>query len=335
VPPAFSIGAMGFNEALENVLLEKQAAGNKFGVTERQREQLSRARQARSAVRQPTVAEATRLAAGSPMLAGAPLQLPRFHPVAWVAGQSFSESEDPDRTCGAAARAWSTPRFIATSDPVARAAATTVTEIRLPPSRSADGSFARGVHGVLTECECAAVLKAVNDKGFTPVLLNSGYGRQRLVPSVRDGHRMVTDDPTFARWLLEVLRPHLPATHNTGGNQRELFGLNERCRFLLYTPGQHFAPHQDGRYTRPEGHLDAGAYSRVTVQLYLNDVPDNHGGATTFFVSEDGHRREVPFQPKAGAVLLFTQDLLHEGSRLDAGLKYAMRTEAMYGCRNR
>ena len=29
--------------------------------------------------------------------------------------------------------------------------------------------------------------------------------------------------------------------------------LNERCRFLLYVPGQKFAPHSDGCYIRPHG----------------------------------------------------------------------------------
>merc|ERR1711908_146627 len=75
------------------------------------------------------------------------------------------------------------------------------------------------------------------------------------------------------------------------------------------------------------GHPCAGDRSVVTVQLYLHDVPASHGGATTFF---PGKSYSVAYQPEAGSVLLFSQDLVHEGSLLREGLKYTLRTEAMY-----
>ena len=31
----------------------------------------------------------------------------------------------------------------------------------------------------------------------------------------------------------------------------DIVELNERCRFLCYVPGQQFAMHRDGQYTRP------------------------------------------------------------------------------------
>jgi len=98
-------------------------------------------------------------------------------------------------------------------------------------------------------------------------------------------------------------------------------------RFLCYTPGQYFQPHCDGCFARPTSHPRAGDESRVTVQLYLHDVPEEHGGATTF-CRRSGPR--VRHQPEAGSVLLFTQDLVHEGSLLGRGVKYTVRTEAMY-----
>merc|ERR1712217_734909 len=118
--------------------------------------------------------------------------------------------------------------------------------------------------------------------------------------------------------------PHLPSER--GGKM--LVDLNERCRFLCYTPGQYFEPHQDGHYKRPAGHPNAGDGSEITVQLYLHDVPPEHGGATTFLT--DAEEKALACQPVAGSVLLFSQDLLHEGSTLEAGLKYTLRTEAMY-----
>merc|ERR1712224_444746 len=69
-----------------------------------------------------------------------------------------------------------------------------------------------------------------------------------------------------------------------------------------------FEEHFDGRYARPLGHPKAGDALRITVQVYLHDVPETHGGATTFFPRTD---YSVRHQPEVGSVLLFTQDLLH------------------------
>eukprot|EP00415_Alexandrium_ostenfeldii_P000399 UN0399 len=144
------------------------------------------------------------------------------------------------------------------------------------------------------------------------------------MPEVRDGHRVIVDSKELADWLLELLRPHLPGELDTG---RRLVELNERLRFLCYTPGQSFDAHFDGCYSRPKGHPRAGDSSQITVQLYLHDVPEANGGATTFF---PGRASQVWHQPAAGSVLIFTQDLEHEGSILTAGLKYTLRTEVMY-----
>ena len=70
----------------------------------------------------------------------------------------------------------------------------------------------------------------------------------------------------------------------------------------------------------------AGDISRITVQLYLHDVPEEFGGATTFI----GAGKNFPCRPKCGSALVFTQNLLHEGSLVKKGIKYTMRTEVMY-----
>lgn len=189
--------------------------------------------------------------------------------------------------------------------------------------RCARGSFARVVRQVLSEDACAALLTAVNAKGFTPALLNIGRGTQQLSPEVRDGHRVIVDSRELAAWLFDVLRQHLPQEFRGG----RLVELNERLRFLCYTPGQTFEPHFDGQYRRPRRHPRAGDRSLVTVQLYLHDVPQEFGGATTF---DPEHSHRVAYQPEVGSVLLFSQDLCHEGSLVTGGLKYTLRTEAMY-----
>jgi len=256
----------------------------------------------------PSPAQSRVLAQGL-FLNGSPLMAPYFVDMGWQNGQRFLESDDPDRM----QEPWTAPRFV--KDPVP---ATLVEELSLPTKLASAGSFAKVVHGVLSEAQCEELIASVNQKGFTPALLNIGRGNQKLEPYVRNGHRAIVDSPELGQWLLEALRCHLPAKCSGA----ELVELNERCRILCYTPGQEFASHFDGNYRRPNGDN-----SKVTVQVYLHDVPEENGGATTFIFGRSG---SLPCQPKAGSVLIFSQDLEHEGSLLKKGLKYTLRTEAMY-----
>ena len=102
-----------------------------------------------------------------------------------------------------------------------------------------------------------------------------------------------------------------------------MVGLNERLRFLKYSPGQYFKPHFDGSYRRPDG----SEQSFVTVQLYLNQ---GMAGGDTTFLSNTRAEDNVAVAPRTGRVLVFQHDLLHEGSTLLEGVKYAMRTDVMY-----
>lgn len=255
------------------------------------------------------------------LLAGRPLQPPHVHPTDWREFQKFSADDDPDRT----REPWEAPAFawdlVAAAE---RAQQTTVEELKLPRYQCAGrNSFARIVHGVLDEEQCDALLAAVNQKGFTPALLNIGDGHQQLRTQARDGLRVIADNTELADWLLAALAPHLPAEVGAW----ELVDLNERLRFLCYTPGMEFKAHLDSEYERSAGQRGAGSKSKVTVQLYLHSVPKAYGVATTFFPSSGD---DLPCQPLVGSVLLFTQDLEHAGSLVTDGLKYTMRTEAMY-----
>jgi len=239
----------------------------------------------------------------------------------WQPAQRFTVDDDPDRL----REHWEPPAFVQLKDPRAQRVQTSVEDFQVKGVRGClSTSFARVVRGVLDEEDCAELVASVNRKGFTPALLNVGKGYQVLAPDLRDGHRVIVDWPTFTSWLFEVLRPHLPERLRGAG----LVDLNERCRFLCYTPGQHFVEHADGRYARPGDHANSGDFSLVTLQLYLHLIPTAFGGGTTF-IGKDGFAKAA-CQPGAGDVLLFTQELHHEGSLLEAGLKYTLRTEAMY-----
>lgn len=76
--------------------------------------------------------------------------------------------------------------------------------------------------------------------------------------------------------------------------------------------------------------------SYFTVQLYLNDIPEENGGATQFIEEEFKHnieRKVLNVQPKTGLALIFEQDLLHQSTELLNGIKYTIRTDIM--CRRK
>lgn len=205
--------------------------------------------------------------------------------------------------------------FIATKDPRVQQKKTWVEDIVLPRYASCihlgaqlGTSFARIVHGVLEPNECAELVAQANDVGYTPL---------------ENRYRCMLDCPEMASYLLEVMRPHLPERLCCGRECLE--ELNDRFRFSFYLPGQEFEPHCDPFYSFPHGHPKHGQTSRVTVLFYLHDVPEANGGATTFV--GDG---QVTCQPRGGSALIFTQDLRHEGSMVNSGIKYFIRTELMY-----
>merc|ERR1712054_269662 len=154
---------------------------------------------------------------------------------------------------------WVPPKFVGCKDP--RAQPATALDL-IPPTHD---SFARVVRNVMDNKDCAALIASINQKGFTPALLNIGGGQQKLLPAARDGHRVIVDSPELTRFLFQVLLPFLPLELPNGAR---LVELNERCRFLCYTPGQQFPAHCDGCFERPQGHPHAGNFSFATVQLY-------------------------------------------------------------------
>lgn len=117
--------------------------------------------------------------------------------------------------------------------------------------------------------------------------------------------------------------------------QWRLIGLNERLRFLRYGPGMYFRPHVDGKFYDNRGAMKKMSF--LTLHLYLNGSDDHggeeeegpEGGATRFWTKDK--REYIDVEPKVGRVLLFQQrGMLHSGEEVTAGLKYTIRTDAMY-----
>ena len=196
------------------------------------------------------------------------------------------------------------------------------TEVTLPLTFGSekDGRLAFILDNVLTEAECSDWIQITEDQGYEPALLNVGGGHQQLCPEVRNNERCILDSVEKANMIWERIKYYIP---DVWKNKYKVVGLNERLRFLKYGPGEYFAPHQDGKYIRPDGSEE----SFITVQLYLNE---GFEGGNTTFMKRFTNGVNVGVIPKIGRVLVFQHDIQHEGSLLVQGTKYTMRTDIMY-----
>jgi predicted 2-oxoglutarate/Fe(II)-dependent dioxygenase YbiX len=184
--------------------------------------------------------------------------------------------------------------------------------------------FVRVTPSLLDKIECEELIALTEEKGYEAALVNTGGGRQQLMPEVRNNKRCIIDDPVKAEELYQKCKHLIPQQAPNGWYA---VGLNERLRFLKYNDGEYFAPHYDGTYVRDARAGDLqGEKSFVTFQLYLNE--GFVGGETTFISEKNGWFETVT--PRTGSVLLFHHPILHEGSLLVSGTKYALRTDVMY-----
>jgi len=117
--------------------------------------------------------------------------------------------------------------------------------------------------------------------------------------------------------------------------------LNTRFRLCRYNPGGKFGAHYDGSYVEDEEER-----SLLTFMIYLN--VGYKGGHTNFLddstvvlsmakgsgedsvcvVDEKTKKITATVGPLSpGVAVIFPQDLLHEGSKLEEGVKYIMRSD--------
>jgi predicted 2-oxoglutarate/Fe(II)-dependent dioxygenase YbiX len=168
------------------------------------------------------------------------------------------------------------------------------------------------VDGILTPDECSAMVARIETASPEVATINAAEGPV-LNTDIRNNTRVIFDDPAYAAMLFERIEPHVPARLM----DMQVSGANERLRCYRYAPGQRFAPHYDGSFTRNERER-----SLLTFMVYLNDGFE--GGETAFL------DLDAQITPLAGSALLFQHPLLHEGSTVTAGVKYALRSDIMY-----
>lgn len=170
---------------------------------------------------------------------------------------------------------------------------------------------------VLTAQECEAIILATERLGYNPSLVDVG-GDKVHMPDFRNSHGCLVKSIPTADEIWKRIQAHVPQVFNG----RTAIGLHERLQFLRYHSGQHFDAHRDGGAERSNGEK-----SFLSVQIYLNQ--GFQGGTTRFLFSDEDH----PFHdvvPETGAVLVFQHSILHQGSEVIEGSKYALRTNVMY-----
>ena len=169
------------------------------------------------------------------------------------------------------------------------------------------------VHEFLSKPECDRYIAMGEQLGFAdaPITTHNGPVMRK---DIRNNERVMTDDVQVADALWDRAQNWVVSPFRG----RRAVGLNERFRFYRYEPGQSFAAHYDGRFAR-----ENGEQSEYTFLIYLND--DFTGGGTTFYKPE---RFEI--QPRTGSLLLFHHPQLHEGSVVEFGAKYVLRSDVMY-----
>lgn len=184
--------------------------------------------------------------------------------------------------------------------------------------------FAIILDNVFTKEECDSLIKLSEEVSENYEIAKISYDDEQIIDkNYRNNQRWLNFDKKLAETFFTKIKSYIPIEFE--GNP--ISCLNERLSFLKYSTGEYFRAHEDGYYIRP----DDSEMSYITVQIYLNDVKEEDGGATTFI--KDTYNRiyqDYSVIPKVGRVLLFEHDIKHEGSILKNGLKYCIRTDVMY-----
>lgn len=176
-----------------------------------------------------------------------------------------------------------------------------------------DQKYIFTLEGILTHDECDSLIERIEREGPKTAPINTRSGT-RVKVDVRNNERVMFDDPGLANKLFNRVMEHVPAQIHG----MRVCGVNERFRCYRYKPGMRFAPHSDSAFIRSDSEQ-----SWYTFIVYLNH--NFEGGNTTFIVEP-----EVSIRPATGKALFFQHALIHEGSVVTSGIKYAVRTDLMY-----
>merc|ERR1712110_192818 len=207
-----------------------------------------------------------------------------------------------------------------------------VTRINLPLGKQAYNKDKLAfTYPFLTLEQCNSTIEQAEITGFQQIksgkksVSKSKNSKNNSQFYARYNFRVTMTSEALAKEWFDKIKHVLPQQWSedtvNGRKSYELVGLNEFFRVYRYDPGHYFQPHQDGDFKRPNGEK-----SFITMIVYLNDGFE--GGETSFFDFEEKQR--TPVVPECGKCLLFQHNIVHEGSLMCRGRKYAVRTDVMY-----
>lgn len=180
------------------------------------------------------------------------------------------------------------------------------------------------VDNVFTADQCQQLIADSHQQAYHVAAITINRFQAEVRTEVRNNQRVIVDDHALAAHIFKQVKDYLPARLHGW----DLAGLNERFRFYRYENGQTFKPHYDASYEVNRWHS-----SQLTLLIYLND---GFAGGETIFYHDSGMRKPcletqlACIQPKAGQILIFEHQQLHEGAPVLAGQKYVLRTDVMY-----
>jgi predicted 2-oxoglutarate/Fe(II)-dependent dioxygenase YbiX len=168
------------------------------------------------------------------------------------------------------------------------------------------------IDGVMSIEECRTLIARAETGPWLHATVNGFEGRE-VRANVRNNMLAMIEDAALPSLILDRVRARLPRTIKG----LRLTRIKDRFRVYRYREGEHFGLHNDQSYAGDEGEL-----SQLTFMLYLND--EFVGGETDF------PEIERTILPQAGRVLWFQHMLLHEGRRVERGVKYVLRSDVLY-----
>ena len=167
------------------------------------------------------------------------------------------------------------------------------------------------IEDFLSKSECEDFIAKSESMEYEDAAIQTKDG-PRIYEEVRNNSRIIFDDNELADFIYERAKPFLPDPYS---DEWKLIGLNERFRYYRYKPGEYFKWHKDGFYCRSESEV-----SQLSFLLYLNDG----------YVGGDTEFKWEKITPKSGMALVFPHLMMHQGSTIESGTKYVLRTDVMY-----
>ncbi|CAK0879791.1 unnamed protein product [Prorocentrum cordatum] len=192
--------------------------------------------------------------------------------------------------------------------------------------------FISAIDNFLSQDECRRWIDWGLKTGF-----EEAKQKQTAEMAFRDNGRIEFESDEIAQTIWLRLRPFVPDAVGSASATRRALGCSPRIRVYRYVKGQRFGQHVDGSRDEPS----LGGRTHFTVLIYLNggdqDSLENQlkGGETVFWKDRGGNPTTVAlsFPPTRGMCMFHghgDECMIHEGATVLDGVKYVLRTDAVY-----